>query len=152
MTATLDQEAAEAIRAHHVNLHDALRVRVLDLQAAVRAGRPHAAALESVSSYLEDELLPHAIAEERALYPAGDTGLTALLVRAMGEEHKGLIARVDSLRTAADGIEAAITAGAILALFESHLWKENELLVPAFVADPSVSLSDLLSGMHELVG
>ena len=68
----------------------------------------------------------------------------------MREEHKELIARVDSLRTAADGIEAAVTAGAILALFESHLWKENELLVPAFVADPNVSLSDLLIGMHEL--
>lgn len=152
MTAKPDHEAAEAIRAHHVELHDGLRIRVLDLQGAVRAGRVHDTSLKTVSSYLEDELLPHAIAEERALYPVGDTGLTALLVRAMREEHKELIARVDSLRTAADGIEAAVTAGAILALFESHLWKENELLVPAFVADPNVSLSDLLIGMHELVG
>jgi hypothetical protein len=40
----------------------------------------------------------------------------------------------------------------VLALFEAHLWKENELLVPALVADPSVDLGRLLSGMHELVG
>jgi hypothetical protein len=30
--------------------------------------------------------------------------------------------------------------------------KENDLLIPALVADPSVALGALLGGMHELLG
>jgi Hemerythrin HHE cation binding domain len=147
-----DMEAAAAIRAHHDELRDTLRVRVGDLRDAVRAGRSHVLSERAVIGYLEDDLLPHAAAEEAALYPAGDTGLTALLVRAMREEHKGIVANVGRLRGTADGLEAVATASAILALFEAHLWKENELLIPALVADPNVSLGELLSGLHELVG
>jgi iron-sulfur cluster repair protein YtfE (RIC family) len=147
-----DEEAAAAIRAHHDELRDTLRVRVGDLNDAVRAGRSHVVSERAVIGYLEDDLLPHAAAEETALYPAGDTGLTALLVRAMREEHKGIVTNVERLRGAADGLEAVATASAILALFEAHLWKENELLIPALVADPNVSLGELLSGLHELVG
>jgi hypothetical protein len=33
---------------------------------------------------------------------------------------------------------------AILALFESHLSKENDLLIPVLVADPNVALGALL--------
>jgi iron-sulfur cluster repair protein YtfE (RIC family) len=147
-----DEEAAAAIRAHHDELRDTLRVRVGDLNDAVRAGRSHVVSERAVIGYLEDDLLPHAAAEETGLYPAGDTGLTALRVRAMREEHKGIVANVERLRGAADGLEAVATASAILALFEAHLWKENELLIPALVADPNVSLGELLSGLHELVG
>jgi Hemerythrin HHE cation binding domain len=147
-----DMEAAAAIRAHHDELRDTLRVRVGDLRDAVRAGRSHVLSERAVIGYLEDDLLPHAAAEETALYPAGDTGLTALLVRAMREEHKGIVANVGRLRGTADGLEAVATASAILALFEAHLWKENELLIPALIADPNVSLGELLSGLHELVG
>jgi hypothetical protein len=152
MSPTTDTQAAEAIRAHHVELHDALRTRVSDLRTAVETGRPYDVAQRAVVDYLETELLPHAMAEEATLYTAGDTGLTAVLVRAMREEHKGLIARVGSLRAAREGLAAASEATAILALFESHLWKENELLIPALVNDPKVSLSESLEGMHELVG
>ncbi len=152
-----DQEAAAAIRAHHAELHATLRERVIDLQSAVRApdapgSTAREAARQALLGYLDGELLPHAIAEEQALYPAGDSGLTALLVRAMREEHVGLIGRVERLREAADGYDAALLSGEILALFESHLWKENELLVPALLADANVSISVLLDGMHQLVG
>jgi hypothetical protein len=70
----------------------------------------------------------------------------------MREEHKGLIAHVGELRAAREGVVAASEANAILALFESHLWKENELLIPALLNDSQVHLSELLEGMHELVG
>lgn len=152
MSPTTDSQAADAIRAHHVELHDTLRNRVAALRTAVEAGRPFDADQRAVLDYLEKELLPHAMAEEATLYKSGDTGLTAVLVRAMREEHKGLIAHVGSLRASREGIAAASEAAAILALFESHLWKENELLIPALVNDPAVSLSESLEGMHELVG
>jgi hypothetical protein len=134
-----DEEAAAAIRSHHDELRDTLQARVGDLR-------------DAVIGYLEDDLLPHAAAEEAALYPAGDSGLTALLVRAMREEHQGILAHVERLQRADDGLAAVAAASAILALFEAHLWKENELLIPALVADPNVSLGELLSGLHELVG
>ncbi|HVA85157.1 MAG TPA: hemerythrin domain-containing protein [Candidatus Saccharimonadales bacterium] len=147
-----DEAAARAIRAHHVELRDTLRARVLALRDDVQTGRESSDSRRAVLDYLERELLPHAAAEEEALYPAGDTGLTALLVRAMRDEHRNLVAHVGELNAAADGLEASIAASAVLALFESHLSKENDLLVPALVADPHVSLSELLGGMHELVG
>jgi hypothetical protein len=133
-------------------LHRDLKDRVQALQAAVVAGEPADAPRRAVLDFLDGELLPHAAAEEAALYPAGDSGLTALLVRAMREEHRGLIGQVDRLRGADESVAAASVATAILALFESHLWKENDLLLPALVADPNVSLDALLRGMHELVG
>ena len=102
--------------------------------------------------YLDGELLPHASAEEKALYPAGDSGLTAMLVRAMRDEHRNLVAHVNELREATDAVTVATTAAAILALFESHLTKENDLLLPALMADANVSVGTLLAGMHELVG
>ena len=112
-----DAEAAAAIRSHHDELRDTLQARVGDLVDAVRAGRPYEASEHAVIGYLEDDLLPHAAAEEAALYPAGDSGLTALLVRAMREEHKGIVANVGRLRGTADGLEAVATASTILALF-----------------------------------
>lgn len=146
MTLT-DAQAAGAIRAHHAELAAELRRRVL----AVGAAGGTAETASDLLDYLDRDLLPHAMAEEQALYPAGDSGETALLVRAMRDEHVGLIAHVDALRTAS-GIEAIGISRAILALFESHLHKENDLLIPALADDPEISLGDLLSGMHELLG
>lgn len=147
-----DVQAAAQIRAHHRELHDGLQSRVLVLEEAVRDGGPHDGARDSVLAYLDEALLPHAAAEETALYPAGETGASELLVRAMREEHRNLIAHVEAMRAAGDAMAGATTASAILALFESHLSKENDLLIPALVADPGVSLAALLGGMHELVG
>ncbi|MEO8207609.1 MAG: hemerythrin domain-containing protein [Chloroflexota bacterium] len=152
MSSQSDAEAATAIRAHHRELHEGLRTRVSVALETVRAGRPEGDARASILAFLDGELLPHAAAEEAALYPAGDAGPSELLVRAMREEHRNLIAHVDRLRTASDGIAMATTASAILALFESHLSKENDLLVPALLARPDISLATLLGGMHELVG
>src|SRR5450759_3290301 len=47
-----DKEAAAAIRAHHVELRDTLRVRVGDLRDAVRAGRSHVVSERAVVGYL----------------------------------------------------------------------------------------------------
>src|SRR5664280_717473 len=152
MPTLTDAGAAVAIREHHVELQAALRERVAALRHVVQAGPPHEPAQRAVLAFLDTELLPHAAAEERSIYPAGDRGLTALLVKAMLEEHRNLIAQVASLRKSTDAIEAVGIASAILALFESHLSKENDLLLPALVADPGVSLGALLGGMHEILG
>lgn len=151
MTLT-DAQAAEAMRTHHAEMETSLRKRVAALGASVQTRQSHFEQQRAVLDYLENELLPHAMAEEKALYPAGDTGLTALLVHAMRDEHRNLIAYVDAFRNATDAIQALGLGSAILALFESHLAKENDLLLPALVADPNASLAELLGGMHELLG
>ena len=152
MSNLANEQAAAAILVHHVELNEDLRARVVALGDAVRSGTDHTSARDAVIAYLDGELLPHAAAEETTLYPAGDTSITALLVRAMRDEHRNLVGRVGELRGTADALDAATRASAILALFESHLSKETDLLIPALVANPDVSLGNLLSGMHELVG
>lgn len=152
MATPTDAESANAIRAHHAELQAALRERVAALADAVRAGKDHEPAKREVLAFLDTELLPHAAAEERSIYPAGDRGATAMLVRAMVAEHRNLSGQVAGLRKSPDAIDAAGNARAVQALFESHLSKENDLLLPALVADPSVSLGELLAGMHEILG
>lgn len=145
-------EAAEAIRGHHVELQGEFRRRVHGVLAAVREGTPATDARDDVLAFLDHELVPHAMAEERALYPAGDVGLSALLVEAMIAEHRDIVRRIDDLRAATDPVEIVAGSSALLALFEAHLAKENDRLIPALLARPDVSLADLLAGMHELVG
>ena len=145
-------EAAAAIRAHHVELAGGLLDRVAALRATAREGAPFEAPRNRVVAYLDAEIVPHAAAEERTLYPAADAGPAALLVDAMRAEHRDLLGRVAELRDAPDAIAAVSDASAIAALFASHLGKENDRLIPALLAMPEVSLGDLLAGMHELVG
>lgn len=152
MSRLTDEQAAQAIAAHHVELSGEIRRRIESQEAAVRTGLPAEDARLAVLDYLDRELLPHAAAEERALYPAGDRAATAILVRAMLDEHRRIAATVDRLRASTDGVSAATAASAVLALFESHLAKENDYLIPALVADPDVDLGALLEGMHALIG
>lgn len=152
MSKTADDGAAAAIRAHHGELHDRFADLVRHLDEAVRAGADLIPARGGLLAFLDTELLPHARAEEAILYPAGERGETAALVRAMIDEHRDLAARIAVLRTTTDGLDLVARASAVLALFESHLTKENERLIPALVADPTVALAERLAGMHELLG
>jgi iron-sulfur cluster repair protein YtfE (RIC family) len=147
-----EQQAADAMRAHHDEMATTLRRRVAALGAAVQARQGHLDQQREVLEYLENDLLPHAMAEEKALYPAGDSGLTAMLVHAMRDEHRNLVSHVDAFRRASDAVQAVGLSSAILALFDSHLAKENDLLIPALVADEHANLVELLGGMHELLG
>jgi iron-sulfur cluster repair protein YtfE (RIC family) len=152
MATLTDAESAEAIRSHHSELQATLRRRVVALTDTVRAGHGSEPARLAVLEFLDTDLLPHATAEESSIYPAGDRGATAMLVQAMLAEHRNLVAHVAGLRQSSDAIEAMGFAREVQALFESHLSKENDLLLPVLMADPSVSLANLLSGMREILG
>lgn len=145
-------DAVAAIKSHHAELHAGIRDRVAALSADVREGKAFGPAHSAVVAYLDTEIVPHAQAEEQTLYRAADSGPAAMLVDAMRGEHRDMIGRLEQLRGATDPVDAATGASAILALFESHLGKENDRLLPVLVGQPGVSLGDLLEGMHELVG
>lgn len=148
-TTSADAEAVEAVTSHHAELAGGLTARVAAVLGTARAGQDVGPASAALVAWARTELLPHAKAEEEALYPAG-LGLPALraLVEAMVAEHRVLVQLVDRLTTA-DTVDAVASAAALQVLFETHLAKENDQLLPALAQAPDVSLAQLLQGMHQ---
>jgi hypothetical protein len=146
--------ALEAVAKHHESLLKRLDALVSMLTHAVKAGDAvaehdaHGVLLE----WCETELLPHALAEEGALYGgAGRAPEGRLLVAALLAEHQAFVGLIEELR-GASGVDAAVTAGAIRNVFAGHLDKENRLLLPLIVASPGLSLAQAVEGLSELVG
>lgn len=150
-----DAAAVEAVRQHHAELAGRLNAHAEALLAAATApgGAGFIQARTAMLGFLSDHLMPHAAAEERALYPAAATSdRLRILVEAMVAEHRVLADVVEDLRTAEEPVRAAACGHALAVLFDTHLAKENDLLLPVVAADPAVSLSDVLGGMHQLLG
>jgi uncharacterized protein (DUF2249 family) len=150
-----DHRAAAAVVAHHTQLAADLGRHRAALRAA--AGEPAGSgwqqARQALLSWLRTELVPHAVAEEAGLYPAaGAQPGGRLLVDGMLDEHQAITALVPELETAGTAVDAAAAAHALAALFEVHLAKENNLILPLLLDAVQVSLADLLDGMHDLLG
>lgn len=75
-----------------------------------------------------------------------------LLVTSMIDEHHVITGLVDAVARAEDPVRAAASATALRVMFDSHLAKENELVLPLLTASRDVSVAELLDGMHELLG
>jgi len=149
-----DAAAVVAVEQHHAELAGRLRAHVAAMLASAAAGgEPFAAARRGAASFAKGELAPHAAAEEQALYPAaGAQDRGRLLIDGMMAEHQAIGRLVDELATSTDPVRAAAAGYALQELFEVHLAKENELVLPLLAADPSTSLAQILEGMHELLG
>ena len=153
-TSAQDAAAVEAVKQHHGELAGALAVRVEALLATAAAGgEPFEAARRQALNCLAGELVPHAQAEEVGLYPAAAASEAArLLIDGMLAEHKVILGLVDRLTASDDPVRAAATGYALQVLFEAHLAKENDLVLPVVAADPAVSLARILAGMQEMLG
>src|SRR5437868_1359910 len=141
-----------AIKDHHARLARTMADHALTIERAVdRLGQPFERA-KALVAFSVREVLPHAVAEERTLYAAGaELPEAALLVQAMVREHvilRDLVARLDQARTPG---ETAGAAAALNALFQAHLEKENDLVLPALI-EAGVDLAALLDGMHDILG
>ena len=149
-----DRAAAAAVEEHHAAMSRTLAGLAASLISDARAGGPTAGATRSdLVRWCREELLPHAAAEESTLYDAAATEPEGrLLVEAMLAEHRSVLALVEELERAADPVEAAALGRALQAVFEVHLAKENDQVLPLLLADRTVSVADLLGGMHELLG
>ncbi|MFN8194197.1 MAG: DUF2249 domain-containing protein [Nocardioidaceae bacterium] len=150
-----DSLAVDAVVQHHAELTGALTARTRTLLAA--AGRRDASGVHHATvdlvGWLERELVPHALAEEHALYPAA-RALTEgrLLVEGLLQEHRELVELAGEVAAASDALGAAAGARALLALFESHVTKENDQVLPLLAASPEVDLAGLLALMHDTLG
>ena len=150
-----DAAAATAVEQHHAQLAGSLALRVEGVIAAA-ANRNDAIAdraRQELVTWCQAELVPHALAEEKAMYPHAQARVEGrLLVEGMLGEHVVITGLVDELDRTTDPVRAAAAARALQTVFDSHLAKENELILPVLVSAPEVSLADILGGMHELLG
>lgn len=151
-TTPSQSETLEAILRHHEQLQQSVAGRaaaVVDAAERLADVTPHRDALVEL---LRDEVLPHAMAEEATLYDVGSRlAPSRLLVAAMVAEHRRLQALVDGIASARTPVSMAATALATRTLFDAHLAKENDQLLPALVLE-RVDLAGLLAGMHEILG
>ena len=127
-----DAAAVEAVREHHAELAGRLAAHAEHLLRMVAAAdsaalsQARAAALD----FCTEQLLPHAAAEEDALYPAAAAfPQTKLLVEAMIAEHRVLEGLVRDLGEATEPPRVAAAAHALRVLFDTHLAKENDCLL-----------------------
>jgi hypothetical protein len=134
---------------HHAVLRRGVERRAGALCEAAENGVPFLRQLAALRVYLEDEILPHAKAEERTLYRAAAAEARGSeLVRVLTAEHHALAYLAGRLRPGADGSEAAAVSEWIATLFAGHVAKENDLLLPA-LAGSGADLAALLADMHE---
>lgn len=148
-----DLAAVEAIKDHHAAMAGALGAKVGAVQQAARSGQGVLAARDAVVEWSRGELLPHAAAEEQTIYAAaGERVEGRLLVEALVADHRVITGLVDRVANADDAVAVVGAAASLEALFLAHLAKENEQVLPFLAADPSVSVSELLGGMHHELG
>ncbi|MDP2774621.1 MAG: DUF2249 domain-containing protein [Nocardioides sp.] len=147
-----DAEAVEAVENHHAQMSGELALLVANLVNAADGGGAISTRNRLVA-WSRESLVPHALAEEKTLYPAARELTEArLLVDAMLAEHVAIVAMVDEVERAATHVAAAAAGRALQALFAVHLDKENDQLLPLLAASPNHSVALLLEGMHEVLG
>jgi hypothetical protein len=142
-------EQVRQIVHHHAVLRRGLERRAGALCEAAENSAPFERQLRSLREYLAGEILPHAQAEERTLYPAAATRARGSeLVRTLTAEHRDLADLAGRLQPGADRTEAATVAEWIATLFAAHVAKENDLLLPALTG-AGADLAALLADMHQ---
>lgn len=153
-TSAEDAAAVDAVKAHHAELSGKIAALTEALLSAVeRDASVFEQARAAAVAVLTGELLPHAEAEERALYPAAATDERArMLVETMIAEHRVIGDLAQRVATESSPVRAAAAGYALRVLFDSHLVKENEQILPVIAADPAQSLAGITHGMHELLG
>ena len=121
-----DARAAQAVEDITRSSRD-LALKVESLAALARAGWTlDLEAGADLVDWCRAVLVPHALVEEPTLYRAAAQRPEArLLVEAMLAEHRLIIGLVEDLEAALDAVTAAVSAGALLVVFEAHLAKEN---------------------------
>jgi len=147
-----DSAALDAITQHHAELVGAVGAHSTALLDASGAGNVEraSAARRDLVLFCQQELLPHAVAEEGSLYLLARSLPTArMLAEAMIGEHRVLAELVDELAQARSPLMASAAAEALRVLFELHADKENEFILPTLAQEPSVSLAGALVAMHE---
>lgn len=148
MTTTIEQstDPTAGIRAHHAHLQAELGARVDAVVRAARDGQSPEAAVGALARFLATEIVPHARAEEDVLYAAAPV---TPLVAGMIFEHETILELTAALDVAPTPVDAAATAASIRAVFNGHVRRENELLLPGLTADESIDFAGVVAAMEQ---
>lgn len=150
MTIT-DTDAFEAMLTHHRTLDDRVQALAAAVARAVTDDTAYAPEVAKLIAHFSDEVLPHALAEERSIYQvAGARADLAGTVVEMIAEHRSLAIAVEGLAGSPNGPSASEQADQVAALFTAHVAKENEILLPRMLEDDDVHLAELLMEMQRL--
>ncbi|MDA8193132.1 MAG: hemerythrin domain-containing protein [Thermaerobacter sp.] len=152
MSGTNSRLVADKIRAHHAAMVAQLSQsvsRVLDAVALANNWEP---ARQEVVAYIDQELLPHAVAEESTIYASARQfaplrGLVASLIF----EHVCLGRLRNALAVAQTGLEAVSLASAFSHLFDVHAQKEDQFVVQDLENRVDVDLAGILGSMRQLL-
>ncbi|HEY9267101.1 MAG TPA: DUF2249 domain-containing protein [Mycobacterium sp.] len=148
-----DAEAVETIKNHHAQLAGSLTALTEAMLTAAEQGGDLGTARAATVRFVTEQLLPHAAAEEDALYPAAARDERARpLIESMIAAHRVIGTLAQRIRSEPSGLRATAAAEALRVVFNAHLADENERILPIVAADPEVSLADVTHGMHELLG
>lgn len=147
-----DSEALASGEQEHAALIGGLAGRTVALLAAARTGGAWEADRDALVAWYRAEIAPHMRAEEQVLYPTAQASQPLEpLVRALLHEQALLDDAVGRLQSADDLSDALVHAGAVRTLFETHVAKENDLLLPALAATPGIPLAQVLADTHAAV-
>ncbi|MGH3294093.1 MAG: hemerythrin domain-containing protein [Trebonia sp.] len=143
-------EQVRQIVHHHAVLRRGVERRAGTVCGAAASGVPHQRQLAVLRKYLDSEVLPHAAAEERTLYRAAAAqARSSELARELTAEHHALAYLAGRLQPAADAATAARIAEWIATLFDGHVAKVNDRLLPALTGS-GADLAALLADMHRM--
>lgn len=147
-----DAGAVSALEGFHAELTGGLAVRVQALVSA--AGGPAASRCRSdLVEWIGGSLIAYTRAEARTLYVAARSQSNLVpLVEGLVSEHRMLEELASELRLAASTDAAVGTARALQVLVETHLRKEDELLVPALAGAPGVTLAEMVEDLRIELG
>lgn len=144
-------EAFEAMLAHHRELEQAVATRAAVVVEAAGRNAAYRPAVGELVTYLAEEVLPHAKAEEETVYQVASAHPErAAQVKAMLADHRALALGAEQLAGAADALSAAGQAKEIAASFSAHVAKENGALLPPLLVDDQVDLPRLVTELHRL--
>lgn len=142
-----NQETLEKMIRHHDQLAQGLYRRAEALLQAAKDEQGSSEQRMALVAFLDEEIWPHAIAEEQFLYPVlARRADLRVLIESMVDEH----GRLHSLAAAIVGDDAlhdAAQAVVVAEFFAAHAAKENTFLLKPVVDDPAIDLATLLSGM-----
>jgi hypothetical protein len=142
-------EPVRQIVHRHAVLRRGVERRAGTVCDAAASGVPVQRQVAILRGYVENEILPHAEAEERTLCRAAagqDRG--GELAAALIHEHRELAYLAGRLQPGVDGSGAATVAEWIATLFAGHVAKVNDLLLPALTG-AGADLASLLADMRQ---
>ncbi|NMR18961.1 hemerythrin domain-containing protein [Cellulomonas fimi] len=140
-----------AAHRHHAGLWSELAAREAALVTAVSAGEDHEPARRALVDFLRGEVFDHLQTEEMVLYNAARGAGEHALVAALELDHRSLLSLVEHIDQAATGLDAALSARALVMLFVLRMEKEETVLIPA-LNGAGVDVSVLIAGRREMLG